>query len=541
MSNADRTLLKALEREDKASEMLNMDLNNFGRVLSMHNGVLKLKGLNHARPGMVLNLFEGIKGVVMKVNIDGETTVACLDYGNIHLGSTVQFKPDLKIPFLTCMAGPDMIGRTIDALGNPLDGLEPYRKEKVVPLPIFDLPKMTRHPMERFGKRLHCGIKSVDLFYPISRGRKYALVGDNFQRKSELAIDIACGLIEEHDEDERGLDLIYVTCGKTVEETMRLEDLIERSGAIEYTTIIRATERDTPAMQYLTVFAASAIADFHRARGRHVLLIVDNICDHNNITAKIMRDARGLTVYGNWYGPMMDRAGLFKKEYGGGSVTQIFVADKRDDRGETGFYLLPHVLGSVDTVINMDQETFEKGIFPAISLIPVPFGSPRHQQGALRDLAAQIRHKIVSGIEHHNQAMAQEDAGFEFDDLELEDDDKYLEMLKIRKLFTQFKSTSYVDTVIIMSAASDASFLSQVNLGKLPEMESKLLEFFENTEDKFVRQTYEKLENLAEDDPLTPEFKQDIALCLAFFIDDHSYLGEWTEIATLMDENEFEL
>jgi len=502
-----------------------------GRIRRIQNGVITIEGFQDAKPGMILKLND-VRAFVMRVNAKERMTTLCaINFGNIRIDQEFSLQPDFDIPFPATLAGPGMIGRTVDALGNIISSEEAdYEENTVIPIPIFNMPKTRRHPFDTVDRRLHTGIKAIDLFFPIGRGRRISIVGDGFQRKSELAIDIACGLLASHPEEERGLDVIYVSVGKTLEESERLEDLLQRSGAIDWTTVIRATDRDSIAMQYLSVYAGIAMADFHRARGRHVLLINDNLSNHNNVTAKLMRDGHDLTTYGNWYGPMLDRCGPFKKEYGGGSITHISVADPRDDRAETMYYFLPYLTGSVDTVIPMNSETYDKGIFPAISLIPVPFGTPAFQKGALRDLAAGLREKIVNSIGNHNQAEAQAEAGFELEDLDLEEDDRYIELLKIRRMFTQTQATDFADTIIIMFALNDGAFLANVHLGKLHQLESRLLNFFRAEKYAQVQEANEILAEMDEDSPMSIDLKLCLQKCINLFLADNTDLSDFDEL-----------
>jgi len=507
-----------------------------GRIRRIQNGVVTIEGFQEAKPGMILMLGD-VRAFVMRLNAKDKTTTLCaINFGDLRIGQEFKIVPDFNIPFPATLAGPGMIGRTVDALGNILSSEEEdYDEKTVIPIPIFNLPKNRRHPLERTQKRLHTGIKALDMFFPIGRGRRISIVGDDFQRKSELAIDIACGLIASHPEEERGLDVIYVSVGKHMEECQRLEDLLQRSGMIDWTTVIRATDRDTMAMQYLSVYAGIAMADFHRARGRHVLLINDNLSNHNNVTAKLMRDGHGLTTYGNYYGPMLDRCGHYKKSYGGGSITHISVADPRDDRAETMYYFLPHLTGAVDTVIPMNSETYEKGIFPAISLIPVPFGAPAFQKGALRELAAGLRDKIVNGVLNHNQAEAQAEAGFELEDLDLEDDDRFIELLKIRRMFTQTQATDFSETVIIMFALNDGAFLERIHLGKLHQLESRLLQFFRSEKYPQVEEANQLLAELDEDSPMSLDLELCLRKCVDLFLVDNSDLSDFDELAIFND------
>jgi len=502
-----------------------------GRVRRIQNGVVTMEGFQDAKPGMVLMLND-VRAFVMRVNAKDKTTTLCaMNFGDLRVDQEFSIQPDFDVPFPATLAGPGMIGKTVDALGNILSSEdEDYEPDSVIPIPIFNLPKNRRQPFERVQTRLHTGIKALDMFFPIGRGRRITIVGDGFQRKSELAIDIACGLIASHPEEERGLDVIYVSCGKNIAESERLEDLLHRSGMIDWTTVIRATDRDPMAMQYLSVYAGIAMADFHRARGRHVLLINDSLSNHNNVTARLMRDGHSQTAYGNWYGPMLDRCGHYKKAYGGGSITHLSVADPRDDRAETMYYFLPHLTGAVDTVIPMNSETYDKGIFPAISLIPVPFGTPAFQKGALRTLAAGIREKIVNSVANHEQAEAQIEAGFEEEDFDLEEDEKYIELLKIRRMFTQTQATDFVETIILMFALNDGSCLANVHLGKLHNLESRLFDFFRSPKYPEVEEANELLAQLEEDTEISVDLTLCMRKCLNLFIQDNLDLGDFDEL-----------
>ncbi|GAA6020958.1 hypothetical protein JCM10207_003203 [Rhodosporidiobolus poonsookiae] len=344
------------------------DVQETGRVLTIGDGIARVYGLRNVQAEEMVEFASGIRGMCLNLEADN---VGVTIFGNdraIKEGDTVKRTGNIvDIP-----VGPDMLGRVVDALGNPIDGKGPIkaaeRRRAQVKAPGV-LPRTSvREPMLT-------GLKSVDAMVPIGRGQRELIIGDRQTGKTAVAIDTILNQKRWNDgaDEVKKLYCIYVAVGQKRSTVAQLVQTLEENDALKYSVIVAATASEAAPLQYLAPFAGTAIGEWFRDNGKHALIIYDDLSKQAvayRQMSLLLRRPPGREAYPGdvfyLHSRLLERSAKLSDKHGGGSLTALPVIETQG--GDVSAYIPTNVISITDGQIFLEAELFFKGVRPAINV-----------------------------------------------------------------------------------------------------------------------------------------------------------------------------
>ena len=330
-----------------------------GTVVEIGDGIARVVGLSEAASAEMLDFGKGIFGVALNLEEDSVGVVMLGDYSGIHEGDTVKSTGRiLEVP-----VGDAMIGRVVDALGQPLDGKGVVKTQKFYPIEKIAPRVITRQPV---NTPLQTGIKTIDAMIPIGRGQRELLIGDRQTGKTAIAIDT---IINQKDQK---VICIYVAIGQKESKVAHIVAELEARGAMAYTTIVLAGASDPAAMQYLAPFAGCAIGEYFMDQGKDVLVVYDDLSKqavaYRQVSLLLKRPPGREAYPGDVFylhSRLLERAARLNEKYGGGSLTALPIIETQ--AGDISAYIPTNVISITDGQIFLETDLFYQGIRPAIN------------------------------------------------------------------------------------------------------------------------------------------------------------------------------
>lgn len=330
-----------------------------GTVILVGDGISGVYGLRSCMYNELLEFEDGSLGVAQ--NLEDETvSVAILsDSNNIREGSKVKRTGRV----LSVPVGDAMLGRVVDALGNPIDGKGPIDCKETAPVES-EAPGIIER--QSVSVPLQTGIKAIDGMIPIGRGQRELIIGDRQTGKTEIAIDT---IINQKNSD---VYCIYVAIGQKSTSVVQLANELSRAGAMEYTTIVSASASESAPLQYIAPYSGCAMAEYFRRRGKDVLIVYDDLSKHAvayRALSLLIRRPPGREAYPGdvfyLHSRLLERAACVAPEYGGGSITALPIIETQ--AGDVSAYIPTNVISITDGQIFLETELFHAGIMPAIN------------------------------------------------------------------------------------------------------------------------------------------------------------------------------
>ena len=330
-----------------------------GKVILVGDGIAQVYGLKNCMANELLEFDGGSFGVAQ--NLEEETvSVAILSNKNdIREGATVSRTGKV----LSVPVGDNLLGRVVNALGEPIDGKGPVEYAATRPIES-EAPGIIER--ESVNVPLQTGIKAIDSMIPIGRGQRELIIGDRQTGKTEIAIDT---IINQKNTD--GI-CIYVAIGQKSTSVAKLASELERNGAMDYTIIVSATAAESAPLQYIAPYSGCAMAEYFRELGKDVLIIYDDLSKHAvayRALSLLIRRPPGREAYPGdvfyLHSRLLERAACVAKEYGGGSITALPIIETQ--AGDVSAYIPTNVISITDGQIFLETELFHSGIMPAIN------------------------------------------------------------------------------------------------------------------------------------------------------------------------------
>ncbi len=361
-----------------------LQFEEIGKVLQVSDGVVRIYGLDHAEAGELLDCGDGVMAVVMNLEPD--------NVGAVLMGPTDLLKEGAVVRRTRRIAsipvGESMVGRVVDPLGNPLDGLGAIEGEKV------DMPLERKAPgviyRQPVSEPLQTGLKAIDAMIPIGRGQRELIIGDRQTGKTAIAIDT---IINQRQNflDGKPVYCIYVAVGQKGSTVASIVKTLREHGAMDYTIVVAATAADPAALQYYAPFAGAAIGEFFRDTGRHALVVYDDLSKQAvayREVSLILKRPSGREAYPGdifyLHSRLLERAAkiidqqevaeqmndlpevLRGKVRGGGSLTALPIIETQ--AGDVSAYIPTNVISITDGQIYLESALFNQGIRPAINV-----------------------------------------------------------------------------------------------------------------------------------------------------------------------------
>jgi len=346
----------------------NQDLEETGRVLSIGDGIARVYGLKNCQAEEMVEFSSGLKGMALNLEPDN---VGVVVFGNDKLigeGDIVKRTGSIvDVPI-----GEQLLGRVVDALGNPIDGKGPLgtsvRARVGLKAPGI-IPRMSvRDPMQT-------GIKAVDSLVPIGRGQRELIIGDRQTGKTAVAIDTIINQkrFNEGNDEKKKLYCIYVAIGQKRSTVAQLVKRLTNADAMKYTIIVSATASDAAPLQYLAPYSGCAMGEFFRDSGKHALIIFDDLSKQAvayRQMSLLLRRPPGREAYPGdvfyLHSRLLERAAKMSDVFGGGSLTALPVIETQ--AGDVSAYIPTNVISITDGQIFLETELFYKGIRPAVNV-----------------------------------------------------------------------------------------------------------------------------------------------------------------------------
>ena len=331
-----------------------------GTVLEVGDGIATIYGLDRAVYGELVEFDTGVRGMVMDLSRD---TVGCVLLGaetGLREGSTVRRTGQpADVP-----VGEGMLGRVVDALGRPIDGLGPIHTTQRRPIEHEASGVITREPVT---VPLQTGILAIDAMVPIGRGQRELLIGDRQTGKTAIAVDTIL--------NQKGQDVIciYVAIGQKASTVARIQDTLKKHGAMDYSIIVSSTASESAPLQYIAPYAGAAMGEYFMSKGKDVLIVYDDLSKHAvayRTLSLLLKRSPGREAYPGdvfyLHSRLLERACRLTKEYGGGSMTALPIIETQ--AGDVSAYIPTNVISITDGQIYLENDLFFAGQRPAVNV-----------------------------------------------------------------------------------------------------------------------------------------------------------------------------
>jgi ATP synthase F1 subcomplex alpha subunit len=354
---------------DDALEILKSQLQSFetdikmeevGVVYAVGDGVARAYGLDNVMANELLEFDSGEAGLAFNLEEDNVGIIILGSESGIKEGSIVKRTGRI----LDAPVGEELVGRVIDPLGNPLDGKGPINAKHRSPVEKIAPGIVKRKSVH---EPLQTGIKAIDAMIPIGRGQRELIIGDRATGKTTVAIDT---ILNQRDTD---VYCIYVAIGQKKSTTARIIELLEREGAMKYTTVVVASATDPAPLQYLAPFTGCTIGEYFRDNGKHALIVYDDLSKHAEAYRQLsllVRRPPGREAYPGdvfyLHSRLLERAAKLNDELGAGSLTALPIIETK--AGDVSAYIPTNVISITDGQIYLEPDLFNKGIRPAINV-----------------------------------------------------------------------------------------------------------------------------------------------------------------------------
>jgi F-type H+-transporting ATPase subunit alpha len=347
-------------RDQIGNYATSVDVAEVGSVISVGDGIARIHGIERAMAGEMLEFPHGVFGIAL--NLEEESVGAVLlGYSTaIKEGDTVKRTGRI----ISVPVGDEMVGRVVNALGQPIDGKGPITSKRFMPIERIAPGVVDRSPVK---EPLQTGLKAIDGMVPIGRGQRELIIGDRQTGKTAVAVDAII--------NQKGLGVIciYNAIGQKNSTVAQVVKILEDAGAMEYTVVVSAGASDPAPLLYISPYSACTIGEFFRDSGRHALCVYDDLSKHAQAYREIsllLRRPPGREAYPGdvfyLHSRLLERAAKLKKELGGGSLTALPVIETQ--AGDLSAYIPTNVISITDGQIFLEADLFNQGIRPAINV-----------------------------------------------------------------------------------------------------------------------------------------------------------------------------
>ncbi len=339
-----------------------------GRVLSVGDGVARVYGLDHVQAGEMVELPGGLKGMALNLETDNVGVVIFGDDRTIKEGDTVKRTGAI----VECPVGLGLLGRVVDALGNPIDGKGPLTDVTTTRVEV-KAPGII--PRKSVHEPMQTGLKAIDALVPIGRGQRELIIGDRQTGKTALALDTILNQRAAHEGTDENAKLycVYVAIGQKRSTVAQLVRTLEEMGALRYSIIVCATASDPAPLQFLAPYTGCAMGEYFRDNGKHALIIYDDLSKQAvayRQMSLLLRRPPGREAYPGdvfyIHSRLLERAAKLNEKHGSGSLTALPIIETQ--AGDVSAYIPTNVISITDGQIFLETGLFYKGIRPAISV-----------------------------------------------------------------------------------------------------------------------------------------------------------------------------
>ena len=443
-----------------------LDVTQVGTVMQVGDGIARVYGLEGAMSGELLEFSNGVYGMALNLEEDNIGVVLLGSDEGIKEGDSVKLTGKVtEVP-----VGDAMLGRVVNAMGQPVDEKGPIATDKFRPIEREASGVITR---QEVNVPLQTGIKAIDAMVPIGRGQRELVIGDRQTGKTAICIDT---IINQRGQ---GVNCVYVAIGQKASTVARIVKTLTDSGAMDYTTVVVATASDSAPLQYIVPYSGVAIAEEWCAQGKDVLIVYDDLSKHAvayRALSLLLRRPPGREAYPGdvfyLHSRLLERAVRLNKDYGGGSITALPIIETQ--AGDVSAYIPTNVISITDGQIYLEAELFNAGIRPAINpgLSVSRVGGSAQIKG-MKKIAGPIRTELAQYREL--ASFAQFGSDLDKETLaRLEHGERIVQILKQ----AQYKPLKVEEQVVTLFAITN-KYLKDIPVDLVLEFEAEMLKFLD--------------------------------------------------------------
>ena len=443
-----------------------VSMDEVGTILEVGDGIARIYGLEHAMAGELLEFPGSVMGMVLNLEEDNVGAVLLGDDSQIKEGDTVKRTGRVaEVP-----VGDALIGRVVNALGQPIDGKGPIQTDRTRPVERVAHGVLDRKSVDT---PLQTGLKAIDSMVPIGRGQRELIIGDRQTGKTAIAVDTII--------NQRGKDVlcIYVAIGQKASTVAQLVKNLDEHGAMDYTTVVSATASELAPLQYIAPYAGCAMGEEWMENGRDVLIVYDDLSKHAvayRAMSLLLRRPPGREAYPGdvfyLHSRLLERASKLSDELGGGSLTALPIIETQ--AGDVSAYIPTNVISITDGQIYLETQLFNQGVRPAINPgLSVSRVGGAAQIKAMKKTAGPLRVELAQYREL--ESFSQFGSELDKDTLgRLEHGKRIVEILKQ----PQYKPMPVAHQVLILYAVTNR-YLMDIPVERILEFEDAFLRYME--------------------------------------------------------------
>ncbi|WP_068268392.1 F0F1 ATP synthase subunit alpha [Caviibacter abscessus] len=448
----------------------NLNVINVGTIIEIADGIARIYGLKDAMTGELLEFSNGATGMVLNLEED--------NVGAVILGSAIGIKEGDIVKgtgkITSVPVGEELLGRVVDALGNPIDG-----KGSINAVKYMDVERTASGIIDRAPVKdpLQTGIKSIDGMIPVGRGQRELIIGDRQTGKTAIAID---AIINQKDTD---VYCIYVAIGQKRSTVANIAKKLADAGVLEKTIIVAATASESAPIQYLAPYSGVTMGEYFMDNGKHVLIVYDDLSKHAvayREMSLLLKRPPGREAYPGdvfyLHSRLLERAAKLSDELGGGSITALPIIETQ--AGDISAYIPTNVISITDGQIFLETDLFNSGFRPAINPgLSVSRVGGSAQIKAMKQVAASIKLELAQ----YNELLAFAQFG---SDLDKETRNQINKGERIMEILKQAQYSPYkVEEQVLIFFTATHGYLNDIDLDDIKSFEKEILEFARNTSD----------------------------------------------------------
>tara|TARA_B100001248_G_scaffold262718_2_gene261471 strand:+ start:15599 stop:17110 length:1512 start_codon:yes stop_codon:yes gene_type:complete len=493
-------------RAEEISSVLKEQIKNYntkvevyenGTVLSVGDGVAKVRGLTNVMMGELVEFPGGVVGMALNLESDSVGIVIFGEDQHIKEGDEVKrTKQIVQVP-----VGEALLGRVVDALGNPIDGqgnIEAKENRQVeIKAPGIVKRKSVHEPLQT-------GIKAIDSMIPIGRGQRELIIGDRQTGKTAVALDTIIN------QKGTGVKCVYVAIGQKKSTVAQVVEKLRQTGALEYTTVVSATASEQAPLQYLAAYTGVTMGEYFRDNGQHALIVYDDLTKQAQAYRQmslLLRRPPGREAFPGdvfyLHSRLLERAAKLSDEEGGGSLTALPIIETQ--AGDVSAYIPTNVISITDGQIFLESDLFYKGVRPAVNVgISVSRVGGSAQIKAMKQVAGTIKLELAQ----YRELEAFAAFGSDLDkatQAQLNRGQRLVEILKQ----DQYSPIDTLDQVVVIYGATNG-YLDELEIKDVKRWEKEFLDYVKSTHTAFM-------EKLREAKALKEDIKQELTSILDEF------------------------
>ena len=462
--------ISSIIRDEIENYKKRLDISTVGIVVEIGDGIARIYGLENAMAGELLTFSNGSTGMVLNLEENSVGAVILGETRGIKEGDIVKGTGNIaKVP-----AGEEMLGRVVNALGEPIDG-----KGGITPSKYMQVERVASGIIERkpVSVPMQTGIKSIDGMIPIGRGQRELIIGDRQTGKTAIAIDAIIN------QKNTGVYCIYVAIGQKRSTVAQIQRKLEESGAMEYTTIVAATASESAPLQYLAPYSGVAMAEYFMEQGKDVLIVYDDLSKHAvayREMSLLLKRPPGREAYpGDVFylqSRLLERAARLSDELGGGSITALPIIETQ--AGDISAYIPTNVISITDGQIFLETDLFNSGFRPAINAgLSVSRVGGSAQIKAMKQVAARVKMELAQ----YTELLAFAQFGSDLDKAtrdQLNRGERIMEILKQKQYMPMPVEKQVVSFYVVTKG-----YVDDIDVEDILNFEEELLQSIESTSD----------------------------------------------------------